>query len=477
MNQILSLGCEIPGGSVPYLPLDSGRSLLDADIVVLEPNFGPQLSNYLEDLLRTHRGKRSLSERPSFEIDSISKHWKRELGEFIEAGGIVFVNLSTLHEFYIQTGEIKYSGTGHNRVAQRTYRLFNNYELIPSQIEVTAATGTSMKLDEKSSQFEEYWATFRNESHYKVYLESEGGFNSIVRTHRGNRVVGAVHRHKSSGALVLLPWIEFDRKEFTETEEQASSDGEIEPITVWSSKATNWGNKYVTTIQSLSSSIRGPNQPMTVPQWVQNTAFKNQEEINLRNKLSRAQKLISNLNVLCQEIEGQIVSSCSLKYLLYENGYVLERAVIESMRILGFKAEHFQSAESEFDVVLEYGGERYIGEVEGRDKKLIDIRKMRQLAMNIKEDFGRDEVTVQAKGILFGNAHRLIEPAVRPRDCFTDKCLAAAKQDGTILIKTCDLFIVANYVRCNEDPEFAESCRNTIFTSVGKIVVFPSIPS
>ena len=120
MNSVFSLGCEIPGGDVSYIALDSEQSLLDAEIVVFEPSIESIIRGYsFIQRLNIYRGKTSLNEDQSFEIRSMVKHWKRELFDFVVAGGIAFINLCELQELYIRTGEKEYSGTGRNRHTTR----------------------------------------------------------------------------------------------------------------------------------------------------------------------------------------------------------------------------------------------------------------------------------------------------------------------------------------------------------------------
>lgn len=116
-----------------------------------------------------------------------------------------------------------------------------------------------------------------------------------------------------------------------------------------------------------------------------------------------------------------------------------------------------------------------IGEAEGKDNKAINITKLRQLEMNIHEDFERDDVTDMAKGALIGNAYRLVEPDERG-DYFTEKCLTAANRSGTALIRTVDLFNVAKYLSGKSDKAYSKKCRKVIIETAG-IVTFPEIPS
>jgi hypothetical protein len=107
-------------------------------------------------------------------------------------------------------------------------------------------------------------------------------------------------------------------------------------------------------------------------------------------------------------------------------------------------------------------------------KKAINIEKLRQLEMNINEDFARDEVNQIAKGALIGNAYRLTPPEERD-DFFSAKCLTAAARNNTALIRSIDLFKIAKYLSEKNDKTFSTKCRKAILDSSG-IVTFPSVP-
>ena len=161
---------------------------------------------------------------------------------------------------------------------------------------------------------------------------------------------------------------------------------------------------------------------------------------------------------------------------MYETGHPLNDAVLEAMRLMGFKADNFRESDSEYDAVLECDEGRCIGEVVGRDNGAINNKKMAQLETNINEDLMRDEVSEPAKAVLFGNGYRLKPLEERPTEQFTSKCLKMAKRNGAALVKTCDLFEVAKVLLDNPDTTFAAECRKAILQTEGKVVVFPKPP-
>jgi hypothetical protein len=150
-------------------------------------------------------------------------------------------------------------------------------------------------------------------------------------------------------------------------------------------------------------------------------------------------------------------------------------AVREALTLFGFSAKPFKGGDSEFDVIFESAEGRFLGEVEGKDSRSINIDKMSQLERNLQEDFARDGITEFAKGVLFGNSERLVAPDNRGQ-AFTDKCMTAAKRAGIALVRTSDLFESARYLQENADPDYASQCRRAIFDATGEVVVFPPPP-
>jgi hypothetical protein len=160
---------------------------------------------------------------------------------------------------------------------------------------------------------------------------------------------------------------------------------------------------------------------------------------------------------------------------LYEQGKPLESAVLEAMRLFGFDAQPFSNGESEFDGVFQSPEGRCLGEVEGRDNRPINIDKFSQLERNLQEDFAREEITEHAKGVLFGNAFRLM-PINERGEFFTAKCLSASKRINAALVRTPDLFAPARYLKETPDDAYAEACRKAIFNTAGNVVSFPPPP-
>jgi hypothetical protein len=312
-----------------------------------------------------------------------------------------------------------------------------------------------------------YWAEVGDISEFRVLLSSDG-IRPLIHTKTGQKIVGGIIRYKNAkGNLCLLPYIDFDREDYTFESEEDEKD-------YWTEKAVSFGNKFVSSICTLSKALNNLSGLSPQPVWLAVDKYSLPKEEKIREKIVTIDSKINALQNKKERYEQEIADESILKRLLYENGKPLEEVIQLSLEILGFRADHFENSESEFDVVFESKEGRLIGEVEGKDNKAINITKLRQLEMNIHEDFERDGVTKIAKGVLFGNAYRLVDPEER-EEYFTEKCIIAANRNGTALIRTVDLFYTIKYLLSNKDKTFAKSCRKAIIDTVG-IVSFPTIP-
>ena len=465
MKRILTVGCEIPGGFGEYVDILSKASLLDGDLVLFQPTIRPDLAS------ESHQGRPLHPESNSSRVREAVAHWKKELQDAVGAGKTVFVLLGRVESALVYTGEESVSGTGRNRQITKNVNALSNYDMLPLSANIVESQGTSMSLVPGEALLREYWKDFGEESSYCVYHTVTPGLRPLITVKGSDRIVGGFHLGKDGGALVTLPWLDFYQDEFFPEELGAYEDDEVE----WTNEAKAWGKKLCNALESLDQAIRSWGTATVAPQWVLDKEFRTGKEAALVNDLDQVLGEINDLEKKRDELALEIENAGSRKALLYEQGTPLEQVVLGAMRLLGFEAHSYRDSDSEFDVVLESREGRCIGEVEGRDNRAIDINKMRQLEVNIQEDFSREEVAEPAKAILFGNAHRLTPPIERPEQQFTEKCMTAAKRNGTALVRTSDLFEVARKLSDNFDADFARACREAILATTGNVVSFPNL--
>jgi hypothetical protein len=461
-ENIVIIGTSLPHDEVEFLTLHSQNSLLDYDISV----FNPDISSFYDYPMDSYLGKPALSDTKSFDLKEKLSHWRQEILGAVRAGKTVFLLLNELQQVYIATGEKSFSGTGRNRQAMRQVAAISNYELIPGGIDIVNSKGTSMKLHSRDNILAAYWCLLEPVSEFRVFVSGEG-VGPLVITRTGNKTVGAYLKYKDApGTLVLLPYIGFDRADFTRTTRGGNE--------CWTDNAKQVGNQFISAIIGVHNTLKAGSEVTPVPDWVAKEEYVLLKEQQIRNELLTLETNIDIIQKRKEQLQHALSEETELKRLLYEKGKPLEAAILKSLKLVGFEASPYHAGDSEFDVVFESAEGRLIGEAEGKDNKPINIDKLRQLEMNIHEDYSRDEVKEMAKGVLFGNAYRLLPPEDRG-DFFTEKCVTAAKRSGTALVRTTDLFDASKYLSSIEDKEFAKTCRKAILDATG-VAVFPDIP-
>lgn len=453
-ESIISVGLQIPGGKIEYARHTEKISLLDWDIAIITTNMNNSFY-YGSD---TYNGKYCLSDDASFSYTEGIYHWKKEINEAFNNGKAVIILLDEYEEIYIATGTRSYSGTGRNQKTTRHIAPANNYSFLPFQLEIRNSIGTQMILNPKFQYLKEFWSTFSGSSSYKVTSESKD-IIPLIKTKSGNKTVGGIFFNKESGGYILLiPYIDFDRDEFTETRGKNK---------YWSDAGLAFGNSFISSIISINKNIRSSSDKTPQPEWSKSEKYLIQKEIEIREKIIEKKTKLDKLQLEVQRFKEQLLQENSIKDLLFEQGKSLEYAIMKALKNIGFKVSQYKENDSEFDVIFECEEGRLIGEAEGKDNKPINIDKLRQLEMNINEDFSRDEIKTMAKGVLFGNSCRL-KPIEERNEFFTEKCLIAAERSNVALVKTQDLFFVCQNIDNLSEKEKSE-IRIKILSTTGLV--------
>ncbi|MBI4977150.1 MAG: hypothetical protein HZC28_06680 [Spirochaetes bacterium] len=459
MKKLLSVGYEIPGHSDCYINFRSDSSLLDADVVI----FLPDISNYKNDSWNAYyQNKRFLNEHSSFELVEDINHWKRELKSLLDVGKTVFIVFSGYEEVFIHTGRKEYSGTGRNQKVTNLVSEINNYSIFPINVPtIIPKSGNEIKCC-GNPYFTTFWSEFKDYLSYESYFDGDIPVPLFI-TKNGNKPVGGLFKI-NKGNIIILPSIQYDKKEFT------SKNGKK---IIWNTKGLAWGNRLVNSLLEIDKSLVANNEFTPPPDWVNSDDFQTGPERTIQRKIIEIEK---SIDILINDRSQQYISLSNeqiFKGLLYEKGKALEFSVIASLRVLGYTAENYDDGIDEFDqIITSPEGDRFLGESEGKDNSAINIDKFRQLENNIQQDFTKENVTLHAIGILFGNGYRLLSPEKRETQ-FTDKCRTNAKRLNVILIQTMDLFSVIKYLKYNNDDIFKKKCREAIINSKGEIVIFP----
>lgn len=292
----------------------------------------------------------------------------------------------------------------------------------------------------------------------------------LVKTRAGNRTVGSCIR-KGRGALLAVPALYLEDQPFVKTKKV---EGKEESY--WTKAAQVFGRQFASTLVALAETLASEGSVTPPPDWTHDDTYRVPEEASIELRIKEVTEEILKFEEQQRTLEVQLEGAGGLRRLLFEQGKPLEHAVLQALECFGFDATSFKADGSEFDAVFSSPEGRFIGEVEGKDSKAINIDKFSQLERNLSEDFAREGVDQFAKGVLFGNAYRL-QPLVGRENFFTEKCRTAAVRLGVALVRTPDLFAPCRYLKSQDDSDYARRCREVILATVGDIVVFPDPPA
>ena len=458
--KILSVGFDFPGGECEYVAHRSERSLLDADIVIFQPGLS---SDYA--VQASHNGQPCLYDDSSFALRRDLKHWHSELLNSFRAEKTIIVYLSKPETVYVATGETRWSGTGRSARGTRIVEPIETYSAIPLELRgVVPATGETMRPAGELGALSPYWKLCAPHSQYEVYLADDTKKPLFV-TRTGDKIVGATVTGEK-GSMLLLPNLVTDSEEFVGAEEEGEGN--------WTPTAIKFGKQLLDCIVELHTTLIARRDETPIPSWARESKYRLHEEVAIEKEIEEVDRGITALQDRRAALTEKRQKAGVLRGLIYEKGKPLEHAILETLRIMGFNAEPFRDAESEFDAVFVAPEGRFLGEAEGKDNGSINVDKLSQLERNIQEDFAKEGVTEHARGVLFGNAFRLA-PVSERKDFFTAKCVSGAKRSGVALVRTPDLFEVAKYLKSSGDESFATLCRKAIFNAKGAIVEFPKV--
>jgi len=314
-KKIISVGVDIPGGQSKSTYLQSKLSLLDYDIAIINPSIFSFYGYAYDD----HMGKPCLSDTNSFELKEHIEHWRREIADAVRSGKTIFVLLNSLQEVYAATGAKDYSGTGRNQKTIRHVEPYNNYRIIPSSIAFVNSKGSSMKLHKSDCILSAYWSEVKDHSEYRVLFSGEG-IRPLVITRTGNKIVGGYIKHKdSTGLLVMLPYIDFDREDFTYEKDEKM---------FWTDEAVALGSQFISSIVQVDKVLIKEGELTPIPSWANQREYELPKERKIREKLLSIESKMELLQK-DKEIQLKLLSDESiLKGLLYEKGKPLEYAIL-----------------------------------------------------------------------------------------------------------------------------------------------------
>jgi hypothetical protein len=429
--------------------------LLDGDIVIFEPRIGSYSGL---GALWSGSTRPVLLEEDAFQLARDTSHWRAELLVALEAGKTVFVFVPELEEAVITPQASNEFGL--------VNRTVSNLSSIPVNLgTVVPRSGRAIRVTRDLGVLTSFWTEFASSLEYRVYF-GESEIVPALTTNTGHKTVGGVLQVQK-GHLVVLPQLVYDIESFTGIDDEGEEQ--------WTEKGMAFGRRLVHHLVAIDRVLQLGADATPPPVWADENAYRLAEEEELGRLIAATREELHAREAALEDLSVRLAEAGRLRRLLYETGKPLENAILEALGLLGFDAGRYSDASSEFDAVFSGPEGRFLGEAEGRDNRAIGIDKLSHLERNIQEDFNREEVEVYAKGVLFGNAFRLLPPGERPA-FFTEKCVIGARRSGVTLVRTPDLFVSARYLRQCPDADYARSCREALAEASGNVVQLPAPP-
>ncbi len=461
-KQIFTIGYTIPTFDKSHVDFYDGLSLMDADVLLISPDALEPRGDWV-NFTTSDGGCYNVAASKTYKQKMSSL--RKEIEDYLSAGKNVFILLTKKEEYQLA------NSVSSERKGQNTFNteMYGNYNFLPTNIgTLTSASGKHIEFSGNPT-FSDFYEKFGKDLEYQLYIENPSGAQIIFTGKDKTKILGAIYKIKN-GHLVVLPFIKYDEKKFTEHKGK-------EKKAYWTKEATQFGKSLVKALVDIDKALRKGGDKTPPPDWTNEADFQLAQEQILKKETENKSKEIDELILQKNELLTKIDQEARLRGLLFEKGKILESAINLALEILVYKAENYNDGNLELDhVITSPEGDRFIGEAEGKDTSAINIDKFRQLATNIQEDLQREEIENPAIGILFGNGFRLTKPSERAEQ-FTTKCINTAKSSNCVLVRTIDLFRVAKYVKESNDKTFAKNCRDVIKNGVGKIIDFPVIPT
>ena len=209
-KQIFTIGYTIPTLDENRVDFYSGASLMDADILLISPESLSPRGDY-GSWIEFSAGGGCYNAPTSSEYEKKISHLKKEITDFLQSGKSVFIILSREESHMLSTG-VSSPRKGEN--LHSTYTK-TNYDFLPISIgTLVSAPGKNITFS-GDSLFSDFYEKFKKNLEYQLYIENTNGAQILFTGKDRKKVLGAIFKVKS-GNLIVLPYINYDDKKFTE---------------------------------------------------------------------------------------------------------------------------------------------------------------------------------------------------------------------------------------------------------------------
>ena len=466
-KQIIGMGLKhfpFKDEQVNFYSSSDNVSLIDGDIIL----FSPKFFNYPRYDQKPFDGKQLLTKDQSALFQDEFQYWQIEMEIAIKKKKTVFIFCEQPKRFYFHSGSYLYPDFFIGSLLLLDLPCLKRYRLI---------SGKEIKYYNTNTILKPLWEDFQKYFWHKIAFQKKHFSEDVYFVSKNfnpkneeSEIFGGIIHTSSGGFVVVLPAINFKHPDFIKNHQCSKDD----PQNVYDKKKLlDFSNQLIQHIIQIDSTLKSYYTLTPTPSWFNYNRF----QINTASKI---EKDIKNLQVKIQKFDQNKIHLKNLLErekvpyrLLFEKDRLLKEAVTICLKLIGFNTTSHHDKQLQFDMMCKSKEGMFLGEVESKKNKAIDIDKIDELIKKLEEYIRNTKLKTPLKGVLFGNGHRLEEPTKRPNQ-FTNECIQAAKQKNIALICTTDLFYITQHLKTHLDITFKTKCRQIILSTKG-LVSFNSL--
>lgn len=427
--------------NIDLIPFCSYNSLLDYDIVIID--LAGISSEYDCDKdyngrERLYSGKRRLSNDDSFKFLSDFKRRREEIKDLLALGKTLYIIPPVESNFYIYSGENKYSGTGKNRQKTHLVFEFNILDVLPIKLNMTTGLGRNLACS-TDSPYKILFEVKGMKYYYNAYFSTEDNGIPVAYIANTEKNISKVFPI-NDGRLIIFPSI-FD-------EEYYSSEKEYRKVV----------NNFLHTIDDLEEEIKVNLEDYFLPEWADK--YNILTEKNEKEKIEELNKTIEKLEIEKEKTKDRLSSIQKYKLAFTTSGKELEKIVYEIFSELGFRAMPIEHNRA--DGIFEYDDFKIVTEIKGVNGSSAE-KHGAQLEKWVSE-FVEKEGTIP-KAILIVNGFRKKDLSARNEAVFPNQMIDYSTKREHCLISTVQL--LGMFIDVKKNPSKKEAIVTKFLKTVG----------
>ena len=433
-KQIIGMGIKhfpFKDEQVNFYSSSDNVSLIDGDMIL----FSPKFFNYPRYDQKTFDGKQLLTKDQSALFQDEFQYWQIEMEIAIKKKKTIFIFCEQPKRFYFHSGSHLYPDFFIGSLLLLDLQCLKRYRLI---------SGKEIKYYNTNTILKPLWEDFQKYFWHKIAFQKKYFSEDVYFVPKNfnpkneeSEVFGGIIHTPSGGFVVVLPAINFKHSDFIKNHQCSKDD--LQNV-YDKKKLLDFSNQLIQHIIQIDSTLKSYYTLTPTPSWFNYNKF----QINTASKI---EKDIKNLQVKIQKLDQNKIHLKNLLErekvpyrLLFEKDRLLKEAVTICLKLIGFNTTSHHDKQLQFDMMCKSKEGMFLGEVESKKNKAIDIDKIDELIKKLEEYIRNTKSKTPLKGVLFGNGHRLEEPTKRPNQ-FTNECIQAAKQK-ILLLSTQQIYFI-----------------------------------